>query len=91
LRPPARKHRIATPALAIGVVAEFETNLRRERQMEGIAAAKSRGVFKGRKPHVDVVEIHRLRSEGMGPTEIAKTLNIDRASVYRALREAASS
>ena len=34
----------------LGVFAEFETNLRRERQMEGIAAAKARGVYKGRKP-----------------------------------------
>jgi DNA invertase Pin-like site-specific DNA recombinase len=34
----------------LGVFAEFETNLRRERQMEGIAAAKVRGVYKGRKP-----------------------------------------
>ena len=75
----------------LGVFAEFETNLRRERQMEGIAAAKSRGVYKGRKPHVDVAEIRRLKSDGMGPTEIAKTLNIGRASVYRALREAPSS
>jgi DNA invertase Pin-like site-specific DNA recombinase len=32
----------------LGVFAEFETNLRRERQMEGIAAAKARGVYKGR-------------------------------------------
>ena len=31
----------------LGVFAEFETNLRRERQMEGIAAAKARGVYKG--------------------------------------------
>jgi DNA invertase Pin-like site-specific DNA recombinase len=36
----------------LGVFAEFETNLRRERQIEGIAAAKSRGVYRGRKPSV---------------------------------------
>ena len=71
----------------LGVFAEFETNLRRERQMEGIAAAKSRGVYKGRKPHVDVAEIRRLRSHGMGPTDIARALNVGRASVYRALKE----
>lgn len=46
-------------------------------------------LYKGRKPHVDVAEIRRLKSDGMGPTEIAKTLNIGRASVYRALRDAA--
>jgi DNA invertase Pin-like site-specific DNA recombinase len=34
----------------LGVFAEFEANLRRERQLEGIAAAKARGVYKGRKP-----------------------------------------
>jgi DNA invertase Pin-like site-specific DNA recombinase len=34
----------------LGVFAEFETNLRRERQMEGTAAAKARGVYTGRKP-----------------------------------------
>jgi DNA invertase Pin-like site-specific DNA recombinase len=34
----------------LGVFAEFETNLRRERQLEGISAAKARGVYQGRKP-----------------------------------------
>jgi len=34
----------------LGVFAEFETNLRRERQLEGIKAAKARGIYKGRKP-----------------------------------------
>ena len=34
----------------LGVFAEFETNLRRERQMEGIAKAKAEGVYRGRKP-----------------------------------------
>jgi DNA invertase Pin-like site-specific DNA recombinase len=35
----------------LGVFAEFETNLRRERQLEGIAKAKARGVYKGRRPN----------------------------------------
>ena len=47
----------------LGVFAEFETNLRRERQLEGIGAAKARGVYKGRKPSIDVVEVLRLRHE----------------------------
>ena len=34
----------------LGVFAEFETNLRRERQAEGIAAAKQRGAYRGRPP-----------------------------------------
>jgi DNA invertase Pin-like site-specific DNA recombinase len=70
----------------LGVFAEFETNLRRERQLEGINAAKARGVYKGRKPSIDAVEVLRLRrEEGLGPAAIARRLGIGRASVYRVL------
>ena len=68
-----------------GVFAEFETNLRRERQMEGIAKAKLRGVYKGRKPSIDRKEVHRLKGKGMGASAIAKKLGVGRASVYRLL------
>lgn len=71
----------------LGVFAEFETNLRRERQMEGILKAKAAGVYKGRKPSIDVDEVRRLRDvEGMGATEIAKHIGIARTSVYRVLQ-----
>ena len=70
----------------LGVFAEFETNLRRERQLEGIALAKTRGVYRGRKPSIDAAEINRLREQDrLGPTAIARRLCIGRASVYRAL------
>ena len=70
----------------LGVFAEFETNLRRERQLEGIRAAKERGVYKGRKPSIDAAEVRRLRDRnGLGPTAIARRLGIGRASVYRVL------
>lgn len=70
----------------LGVFAEFETNLRRKRQREGIAAAKARGVYRGRKPAIDPAEVQRLRvEESLGPTEIARRLGVSRASVYRAL------
>jgi DNA invertase Pin-like site-specific DNA recombinase len=70
----------------LGVFAEFETNLRRERQLEGIAQAKARGVYRGRKPSIDTAEIRRLRQQdGLGATAIARRLGIGRASVYRAL------
>ena len=69
----------------LGVFAEFETNLRRERQMEGINAAKERGVYRGRKPSIDRAEVRRLQDEGLGATEIAERLSIGRASVYRVL------
>jgi DNA invertase Pin-like site-specific DNA recombinase len=69
----------------LGVFAEFETNLHRERQMEGINRAKAEGVYKGRKPSVNVDQIKRLKAQGVGPSAIAKALKIGRASVYRAL------
>ena len=75
----------------LGVFAEFETNLRKERQLEGIAAAKAKGVYagKGRLPTIDAAEVRRLRDEGVGPAAIAKRLKIGRASVYRVLDRAA--
>jgi DNA invertase Pin-like site-specific DNA recombinase len=69
----------------LAAFAEFEMDLRRERQMEGIAKAKAAGVYKGRRPTVDVEAVRRLRAEGVGPAEIARRLDIGRASVYRAL------
>jgi DNA invertase Pin-like site-specific DNA recombinase len=70
----------------LGVFAEFETNLRRERQLEGIAKAKAAGVYKGRKRSVPVEEVKQMRDAGRSPTEIADELSISRMSVYRALR-----
>jgi DNA invertase Pin-like site-specific DNA recombinase len=69
----------------LGVFAEFETNLRRERQMEGIAKAKKAGVYKGRPPSIDPEAVRRLKADGIPPSEIAKSLGIGRASVYRVL------
>src|SRR5258705_7772080 len=69
----------------LGVFAEFETNLRKERQLEGIADAKARGVYRGRKPSIDPRKIKQMKVDGIGPSTIAKTLKIGRASVYRAL------
>ncbi len=69
----------------LGVFAEFETNLRKERQTEGIAKAKAAGVYKGRPPSIDVTKVRELKQKGFGASEIAKALKIGRASVYRAL------
>jgi DNA invertase Pin-like site-specific DNA recombinase len=70
----------------LGVFAEFETNLRRERQLEGIAKAKAAGVYKGRKASVPIDEVKQLKAAGRSPTEIAEELEISRMSVYRALQ-----
>jgi DNA invertase Pin-like site-specific DNA recombinase len=71
----------------LGVFAEFETNIRKERQLEGIAAAKKAGVYKGRPATIEADAVAKLKAEGLGATQIAKRLKIGRASVYRVLEE----
>lgn len=72
-----------------GAMAQFEREMMLERQREGIAKAKLQGKYKGRKPTARAKreEVHQLRNEGIGATEIAKRLGIGRASVYRILGE----
>ena len=67
----------------IGAFAEFERSIIRERQREGIARAKERGVYAGRKTSIDVDKVKSLHASGVGATEIARQLGIGRASVYR--------
>jgi DNA invertase Pin-like site-specific DNA recombinase len=69
----------------LGVFAEFETNLRRERQLEGIAKAKAAGVYKGRPASIDAGQVRAMKAQGLGASEMAKALKIGRASVYRVL------
>ena len=69
----------------LGVFAEFETNLRKERQLEGIAKAKATGVYKGRPATIEAAQVRELKAQGIGASEIAKRLKIGRASVYRVL------
>ena len=71
----------------LGVFAEFETNLRRERQAEGIAKAKRSGVYTGGKRRIDRDEVRRLAVGGLGPTEVGRQLGISRRQVYRILDE----
>ncbi|SDG73679.1 MULTISPECIES: recombinase family protein [Pelagibacterium] len=72
-----------------GAMAQFEREMMLERQREGIQKAKREGKYKGRKPTVRnrKVEIVELRQQGLGATEIARQLNIGRASVYRVLSD----
>ncbi|MEX5576211.1 recombinase family protein [Pseudophaeobacter sp. A-200-2] len=71
----------------MGAFAEFERNIIRKRQAEGIAKAKQRGVYKGRKATIDPTIIKELAEQGQGATAIASELGISRASVYRLLKE----
>ena len=69
----------------LSVFSQFETQLRRERQMEGIAKAKTEGIYKGRPVSIDGERIRSMASSGLGASAIAKELGIGRASVYRHL------
>jgi len=75
----------------IGAVAQFEREMMLERQLEGIAKAKSEGKYRGRAPTARAKrsDVLMLKAEGLGGTAIADRLAISRASVYRILREAA--
>jgi len=68
----------------LGVFAECGTNLRRERQAEGIAAAKRRGVYRGRIPKINIDAIQTKLAEGCSPTEIARKMGVSRDTVYKA-------
>lgn len=75
----------------LAAVAEFEGDLRRERQSEGIAKAKAEGRYRGRPKSIDQEEVVRLLGEGHGPTAVAKMLGVGRASVYRVANGASQS
>ena len=70
----------------MGAFAEFERNIIRQRQAEGIARAKERGVYKGRAKSVSDGKIVALKAKGYKVTEIAEELGINRITVYRALK-----
>ena len=71
----------------LAVFAAFETDVRRERQLEGIAAAKREGVYKGGVKRLPRDRVKELSKQGTGPAEIAKQTGMARSSVYRLLGE----
>lgn len=73
----------------LGVFAEFETTLRKERQLEGIAKAKAEGKYKGRQPtaRIKSYQVISLIKEGFTRQAVAEKLDIGIASVYRILKE----
>lgn len=73
----------------MGAFSEFERQIIRKRQSEGIAKAKLRGVYKGRKKQVDDAKIIALKTTGKRVCEIAADLGVSRMTVYRALESAA--
>ncbi|MQU78049.1 DNA invertase Pin-like site-specific DNA recombinase [Sinorhizobium medicae] len=74
----------------LAVFAEFETSIRKERQMDGIAKAKADGKKFGRKAKatVDVTaDIRKMRDDGLLIREIMSKTGLSKATVYRALAE----
>ncbi|MDN6660994.1 MAG: recombinase family protein [Corynebacterium variabile] len=73
----------------LGAVAEFERSIIRERQAEGIARAKARGVYKGRTP-IPPDKIDRAReliAQGVPKARVARDLGISRSALYNHLAE----
>jgi DNA invertase Pin-like site-specific DNA recombinase len=72
----------------LAVFAQFETDVRRERQAEGIAKAKKAGVYTGGKQRIDRKEVLTQLGAGNGPAAVARKLGVSRMSVYRIMEEA---
>ena len=72
----------------LGAIAAFENDLRKERQTDGIALAKRKGVQFGRRPVLNqeqILEMRQKRSEGVKIGDLMMVYGISKASVYRAL------
>ena len=73
----------------MGAFAEFERALIRERQAEGIAAAKARGVYKGRPPALTPTQSEQIRrrvAAGASKAGLAREYRVSRDTIYRVLR-----
>ena len=72
----------------LGAIAQFETEIRAERQMDGIIKAKGRGVAFGRKKKLNkngVAMLRQKRAEGVLIKTLMKDYNLSKASIYRYL------
>ena len=73
----------------LAVFAQFETDVRRERQMEGIIKAKADGRYRGAVPRLDRAKVRELHKLGVPKAKIAKQLGMARSSVHRLIEEEA--
>jgi DNA invertase Pin-like site-specific DNA recombinase len=69
----------------MGAFAEFERNIIKKRQAEGIAKAKARGAYKGTKKRIDREKVRQMKAEGNSTYKIAEEMGISRMSVHRIL------
>lgn len=74
----------------MGAIAQFERELIRERQREGIALAKLRGAYRGRKRSLtadQVKEVKERLNAGEKKAAIAKSLGVSRSTLYEAIKQ----
>ena len=74
----------------MGAFAEFERSLIKERQREGIALAKKRGAYRGRKKSLspqDVAELRQRVTAGISKAQVAREAGISRQTLYQYLQE----
>lgn len=74
----------------MGAFAEFERSLIRERQLEGIAIAKTKGVYKGRKKSLNSEQVEKMKmliEQGVTKTRVAKELGVSRETLYKYFKE----
>jgi DNA invertase Pin-like site-specific DNA recombinase len=75
----------------MGAIHEFDRTLIKERQREGIALAKKRSTFKGRKKSLSQAEVAELRQRitaGMSKAQVAREYGISRQTLHQYLKEA---
>jgi len=74
----------------VGSVSQFEREIMLERQREGVAKAKAEGKYRGRAPtaRASSADVIAQFKADQRPTDIAKSIGIGRASVYRILGDA---
>ncbi|WP_043319142.1 recombinase family protein [Microbulbifer sp. HZ11] len=73
----------------LGAIAQFETELRKERQLDGIASAKSRGVQFGRKAALtaeQIAEVQRKRAQGVLIKDLMSEYGVGKTTIYEALK-----
>jgi len=78
----------------LAAIAEFETEIRSERQQDGIRKAKERGVQFGRKKRLSAIQVHELRlrrEQGTLIKTLMKDFTLSKASVYRYLGKSTTS
>ena len=71
----------------LAAIAEFETEIRKQRQLEGIAHAKKNGVYRGKAKSIDRDRFKELLNCGKNVREIMADMNISRSSFYKLKQE----